>query len=170
MFKLRIILVLCVFFMGKSVLYSQGNIDPYQNRVIGRHYSTKELNFLEMNNREKFNKIKYYYIHSFSVSAYPTPNAQVFDLSLVDVREFESYRLKNESITVLDSLRGFKITLISQRQLEKMFQTNVIPQDGDIKNSGFKKTSIIVNPYFILSGKNIVLFDSKFGLNTSDIK
>ena len=121
--------LLFISFTSLSILPSfslkaQGSTDPYQNRVIAKYYSTKDLDYLKINAPEKFKKIKYLFIYSFSVQPFPCANCPAFDLSLVDIKEFEKLRLPNESITITDSTRGFKITLVSDRQLYLMIKND----------------------------------------------
>ena len=117
---LTVLTCLCLHSSG------QGNTNPYQNRLIAKYYTTSELEYIQANMPQKFNEIKMYYIHSFSVVQAPCNGCPAIDLSLVDVKEFESQRLPNQRVTITDSERGFTITLISKKELETLFYRGIV--------------------------------------------
>lgn len=117
---------------------AQGNTNPYQNRLIAKYYTPAELDYLKANLPAHFDKLKFYFIYSFQVTAIPCSSCPAIELSLVDVSEFESQRLPNQVVTVTDTVRGFTITLISQRQLDLLYMSSNAPKERPRQIDGIK--------------------------------
>jgi hypothetical protein len=120
------ILLLIVFISTLKSGLSQVSNDPYQNRIIRKHYSVSDLQLMETNYPARFNYVTCYYIHSFTIAILPCSSCPVIDPALIDVREFETYRMPNQPVTVTDTSRGFSITLISKRELDIMVNSNSV--------------------------------------------
>lgn len=129
-----------IFLMG--IIYSVGaqniNPDPYNNRIVLKYYKPAELRAAETLDFEKFKWIKYYYIHSYILKNPVNNSCDNYTPELVDVSEFESYRLPNRRVTVRSENCGFFITLLSQRELDIMIRNDEVnnslpdPADNDI--------------------------------------
>src|SRR5688572_4314209 len=111
--KLSLILLFsCFLLFTNTEISAQGNTDPFQNRIIAKYYSHEELDYMKANLPDKFNYVRCYYIHSFSLTSIPCTGPTPQEFFLVDVKEFDSYRKENETVSIDVPERGFRITLI----------------------------------------------------------
>jgi hypothetical protein len=117
---------LILFLMGllHSVVAQNINPDPYNNRIVLKYYKPAELRAAETQDYEKFKWIKYYYIHSFILDSPATLSCDNYSAALVDIKDYESYRLPNRRVTVRNEECGYYITLLSQRELDIMIHND----------------------------------------------
>ncbi len=137
-----------LFFMLAGICFSgiasgQGNTNPYQNRLIAKYYTPAELDYLQTNLPQKFNQVKFFYIYSFYVTALPCTGCPAANLSLVDVRDYESYRLPDQLVTINEPSKGYSITLISKRDLEQMINKANGPKERPKSVGGVKSNLFI---------------------------
>ncbi|MFZ5551466.1 MAG: hypothetical protein ACOZCO_00010 [Bacteroidota bacterium] len=107
--------------------FSQGNTDPYQNRLILKKYKVADLQTMQSGYYEKFKQVKYYYIYSFFITDLSCESCPDYVAELIDVDDYNHLRQPNTRVTITDNTYGFSITLLSQRELDIL-----IMNDGPI--------------------------------------
>src|SRR5690606_33552802 len=102
--------------------------NPFQNRVINKYYSTEKLTQLQQNSYAEFKRVKYYFIHSFTLTNLNCATCPAFLPQIFDVSKYEHLRLQNTTVEFVDSTKNAKIVLISKNQLAQMIADETIPK------------------------------------------
>lgn len=128
-----------VFFLGMWNLSIAQNAleNPYQNRAILRHYTGGQLSQIEEQSPGEFEKIKFYYLHSFQVTMLDCDTCAVdydtfFNLDLFDVTNFEALRLTNTAAS-FDFKEIYHVQLKSQLELNATFSSIQTQYQEDLR-------------------------------------
>lgn len=115
--KYSILLFLIYLFVNKPS-FSQ-SIIQIDSSVVSLHYSNNQLLDLQQNNPEKYNSIFYYYLNSFIVEELTCNNCDnSIDLKMIDISNYEIFRLKSKRYEREFQKFGFKLILLSIDELE----------------------------------------------------
>jgi hypothetical protein len=117
--------LLLVLLFQQGFSFAQHQINPYENRIIMKHYGSDKMKYLESHDIAKYNQIINYYTGSFNVenpdcSTCPVDYAHFFNIRLFDISEYEHLRLENDSYAFTDSKTGLKVTMLSQTDLDNL--------------------------------------------------
>lgn len=128
---MRCVLITLLFLMlVQTHLFSQ-NANVFENRIVLKHYTVQDLQQIQANDTLKFLYIKYFYIHSFTLQPVSCNDCPPYMPDLVDVSEYDYLRHDNYRVSYTDSTRGFKITLLSRKELEQLIKFGTITGGND---------------------------------------
>ena len=115
--RLLIILGCILQFSNFHAQSTSLNISSFDSRLL-LNYSEKELMEMSDIESEKFQKISYYYLNSYTIENIQIDEQVPFDINQFDISKYEKFRHKTDVIEKLDFKRGVKISLIPIDSME----------------------------------------------------
>lgn len=110
-----------LIWLSSGVFSQNAYEDIRYNRAVLRYYTGPELVQLETESPIEYEKLKYYFVNSFSVVRTDCESCEVdftefFNIDLFNVRDFENIRLEDDVIEI-NYRDKYKVTLYSKKSV-----------------------------------------------------
>jgi hypothetical protein len=116
---MKIKILLAVFFgLSSKFSFSQ---DATQSRVIHKYYTYQTLKDYESNFPKRLQDLWTYFHLSYLLEVIDPNPSEHFLPELFDIKEYEHFRQESERVEIVDTNKGFKLILLSQRELIELY-------------------------------------------------